>query len=152
VSSTKPLFNPEQLRHNLVKQLSSWYQQFKGGIMTTINGKLVDLMFDSDNFEGHLKIVDQPEEAQDSQLQYLQLSVSSLVGRVNELESNTLQQLQQKLEAVEKRISQRILAITVVGAIGFTGLGLWIGLSNNSSVAVRNSSNYPQLSEEHYQN
>ena len=120
--------------------------------MTTINGKLVDLnLFDSDNFEEHLKTVYQPEETEDSQLKCLQLSVSSLDERVDELETNTLPQFQQQLEAMEKRISRRLLAITVVGAIGFTGLGLWIGLSNNSSVAVRNSSNYPQLSEELYQ-
>jgi hypothetical protein len=139
-------------------RLFTWYNNIKGAIMKTINGKLVaGELSNEDNFELSnendleyaISPISQSESLQNQKIEDLGFIVNSLDSRINQLERNynRLHELDEKLTVLSQQIARKILAITVIGAIGMTSLGIWIGLSNKTSMAARTSSNYTATNE-----
>jgi hypothetical protein len=158
VSSTESHFSLTTLSNNLEIRLFTWYNNIKGAIMKTINGKLVaGELSNEDNFELSnendleyaISPISQSESLQNQKIEDLGFIVNSLDSRINQLERNynRLHELDEKLTVLSQQIARKILAITVIGAIGMTSLGIWIGLSNKTSMAARTSSNYTATNE-----
>lgn len=116
--------------------------------MTTINGKLVDLnLLNLD--EDSLKKIEQIEISEETELENIRQWISVLENRLHQLEnqSNYLEKICQKLERLEKQTSQKIMAITIIGAMGLTSLGIWAGLSYRASVSAKNNLSFPTTYE-----
>ena len=158
VSSTESHFSLTTSSNDLEIRLFTWYNNIKGAIMKTINGKLVaGELSNEDNFELRnendleyaIQSISQSESLQNQKIEDLGFIVNTLDSRINQLEKNynQLHELDQKLAVISQQIARKILAITVIGAIGMTSLGIWIGLSNKTSMAARTSSNYTATNE-----
>lgn len=144
----EPRLSSIEVRENLTDsnhESSNWYQRFFSGFITTVNGKLVSL-----NLRKSQEIKDQfnktyPHLApEDNTEEYLQLFVETLERRLKILETKTIERLNKKVENLEKKTSQRMLAISIATAIGFTSLGLVIGLNHHYAMANQASRVTPE--------
>lgn len=116
--------------------------------MTLINGKLVELNWRKPQAE-QLTNLAQPEISEDTEIETLNHSVILLENRINQVENQThkLEKMCQKLEKLEKRSSQKLLALTLVGTVGLTTLGIWSGLSDQGTSSAENLNNYPETNQ-----
>ena len=150
MSSTKNKFTMPSFINNLGCQLSTLYHTVQGEIMTTINGKLVDLNLIKPD-EDELKTIYQPtrEEEKETEIKLLQQSVNVLESRLHHVETHAsyLEKMCNKLEKLEKQSSQKIMAISMIGTVGLTTLGIWGGLIYKSSLGTQNVVNYTEIEE-----
>lgn len=113
--------------------------------MNLINGKLVQV--NTNSLEDELKYISQPEESQNEKIESLEISFDNLVTRVDYLEANRLQRLQAKIELIEKRTAKQLITMTIIGSLGLSGLGIWMGTQKNAVVSVSHSTSLSELSK-----
>jgi hypothetical protein len=126
------------------QQVLSLYQQLKGVLMKTINGKLVspnsikspklgsefDFFF-TDNGDSETPL---------NEIQEVRLSLQLLEQKLTNLETDKIVQINRQVNQIKTQMSQRLIALTAASAIGFIGLGIWIGVKVNPSTS---EVNYP---------
>jgi hypothetical protein len=126
------------------QQILSLYQQFKGVLMNTINGKLVSLNpTKSQNFESEFDLLfgDTGEaETQLDEIQEVRLSLQILEQRLTDLETEKMGQITRQVSQIKTQMYRGLIALTAASAIGFISLGIWIGVKANFSTS---KVNYP---------
>lgn len=134
--------------NNLGLQITIWYQKLIGEIMTTVNGKLVDLNWIKLD-EDSLKSIEQIEIPEDTVIVHLQQSIVLLESRINqvETENNSLKIICQHLKEMERKASKKLMIVSLIGAVGLTSLGTWIGVSNQASVTANNANHSLEVHE-----
>ncbi|PSB02104.1 hypothetical protein [Merismopedia glauca] len=133
------------LMNNLAVNLSNWSDFMKGEIMNVVNGKLVQV--NTNSLDEELKSIYQPEESQIEKIESLQISFENLSTRVDSLEINRLQRLQAKLELIEKRTAKQLITMAILGSLGLSGLGIWMGTQKNALTPVSNATSLSELTE-----
>jgi len=130
---------------NFAFQLSTLSHFIKGGIMKIVNGKLTYI--NTNSVEDDFQELYQHEELPIAEIESLQTSVENLTTRVDSLETSRLQELHEKLEAIEKRTAKQILAIALLGSFSLSGLGVWIEMNKNYVFSMKNTPNLHQENE-----
>jgi hypothetical protein len=126
------------------QQFLSLYQQLKGVLMQTINGKLVSpnsLKREKLGSEFDFLFGDTGEsEMQLDEIQEVRFSIQMLEQRLTDLETDKIGQINRQVNQLKTKLSQRLIALTAASAIGFISLGIWIGVKVNPSTS---EVNYP---------
>jgi len=113
--------------------------------MKIVNGKLTYI--NTNSVEDDFQELYQHEELPIAEIESLQTSVENLTTRVDSLETSRLQELHEKLEAIEKRTAKQILAIALLGSFSLSGLGVWIEMNKNYVFSMKNTPNLHQENE-----
>jgi len=108
--------------------------------MTTVNGKLIKIDRNKDELTTFAADAE-------TNIEYLEAFVDNIDNRLSNVETVTINELQQKLEALEKRTSREILAITIASTIGFMIIGLSLHINRNGAIANQPEITTPQVTE-----
>lgn len=112
--------------------------------MKTINGKLVNLNpTKSPNFGSEFDLFYGETEESDTQvdeIQAVRLTIQVLEQKLTDLEAEKIGEINRQVNQIKTQMSRRLIALTVASAIGFIGLGIWIGVKANPSTS---EVNYP---------
>lgn len=112
--------------------------------MKTINGKLVSLNPTKDHRLGSEFDLFYGEtgesEPQVDEIQAVRLTIQVLEQKLTDLETEKIDQINRQVSQMKTEMSRRLIALTVASAIGFIGLGIWIGVKANPTTS---EVNYP---------